>query len=73
MKDEPAKTCPKCMGEVKRLIGTGASPIFKGSGFYQTDYKNSSKPKDKQIVEKTEGVKKTPESKPIPKGTTDNK
>lgn len=40
---EPIKKCPKCNGEVKRLIGTGLSPIFKGSGFYQTDYKNSSK------------------------------
>ncbi len=41
--DDPVKTCPKCDGEVKRLIGAGAGPIFKGSGFYQTDYKNSSK------------------------------
>ena len=40
MKDEPIKNCPKCDGEVKRLIGPGAGPIFKGSGFYQTDYKN---------------------------------
>ncbi|MFZ2324481.1 MAG: FmdB family zinc ribbon protein [Ignavibacteriaceae bacterium] len=35
--------CPKCGGKVKRLIGAGAGPIFKGNGFYQTDYKNSSK------------------------------
>lgn len=40
MNDEPIKVCPKCGGQVKRLIGTGAGPIFKGSGFYQTDYKN---------------------------------
>ncbi|MGE5805283.1 MAG: FmdB family zinc ribbon protein, partial [Ignavibacteria bacterium] len=40
MKDEPVKTCPKCGGKVKRLIGSGAGPIFKGTGFYQTDYKN---------------------------------
>lgn len=40
--DEPIKTCPKCNGSVKRLIGAGAGPIFKGSGFYQTDYKNNS-------------------------------
>jgi putative FmdB family regulatory protein len=39
--DEPLKTCPKCGGEVKRLIGAGLSPIFKGSGFYQTDYKKN--------------------------------
>lgn len=40
MNAEPIKVCPKCKGEVKRLIGAGAGPIFKGSGFYQTDYKN---------------------------------
>lgn len=42
MSAEPVKTCPKCKGPVKRLIGPGAGPIFKGTGFYQTDYKNSS-------------------------------
>lgn len=45
MSAEPVKECPKCKGPVKRLIGSGLSPIFKGSGFYQTDYKNNtSKP-----------------------------
>lgn len=39
--DDPIDKCPKCGGEVKRLIGAGAGPIFKGSGFYQTDYKNN--------------------------------
>jgi predicted nucleic acid-binding Zn ribbon protein len=42
MKDEPLTTCPKCGGQLKRLIGPGAGPIFKGNGFYQTDYKNNS-------------------------------
>lgn len=42
MSSEPLKNCPECNGEVKRLIGAGAGPIFKGSGFYQTDYKNNS-------------------------------
>ncbi len=41
MSDAPLKTCPKCKGKVKRLIGTGAGIIFKGSGFYQTDYRSS--------------------------------
>lgn len=40
---EPIKECPECKGELKRLIGAGSTPIFKGTGFYQTDYK--SKPK----------------------------
>jgi len=35
--------CPleECSGELKRLIGTGAGIIFKGSGFYETDYRSS--------------------------------
>ena len=43
MKDEPLSDCPKCKGTLKRLIGPGSGPIFKGSGFYHTDYKTSSK------------------------------
>jgi len=46
MTDEPIKICPKCQGHVKRLIGAGIGPIFKGSGFYQTDYKNNSAKND---------------------------
>ena len=42
MKAEPLTVCPKCGGQLKRVIGTGAGPIFKGSGFYHTDYKNKS-------------------------------
>lgn len=42
MTADPITNCPECDGVVKRLIGTGAGPIFKGSGFYQTDYKNRS-------------------------------
>ncbi len=41
--DNPITECPECKGEVKRLISAGAGTIFKGSGFYQTDYKNSGK------------------------------
>ncbi|MEO6052454.1 MAG: FmdB family zinc ribbon protein [Chthoniobacterales bacterium] len=48
MKDDALKICPKeqCRmktwgkGKVKRLIGTGAGLIFKGSGFYTTDYRS---------------------------------
>jgi putative FmdB family regulatory protein len=48
MKDAAFKTCPEAQcqmkpwghGEVKRLIGTGAGLIFKGSGFYITDYRS---------------------------------
>ncbi|MDI6774195.1 MAG: zinc ribbon domain-containing protein [Verrucomicrobiota bacterium] len=37
----PVKRCPRCRSKVRRLPGTGAGVIFKGSGFYQTDYRSS--------------------------------
>jgi putative FmdB family regulatory protein len=42
MSDAPLKTCPQCGSTVKRLIGTGSGVIFKGPGFYSTDYGSSS-------------------------------
>src|SRR5205085_6382525 len=43
MKDKPLKKCPKCgKRKLRRLFGTGAAVIFKGSGFYQTDYRSES-------------------------------
>lgn len=49
MRDDAFRTCPKELcrmakwgkGKVKRLLGTGAGVIFKGSGFYQTDYRSA--------------------------------
>ncbi len=49
MTDEPLKVCPKCKGSLKRLIGAGLAPIFKGSGFYQTDYKNGKKSASNEV------------------------
>ena len=40
MTEEPLAQCPVCAGVLQRLIGSGAGLIFKGSGFYITDYKN---------------------------------
>lgn len=41
MKDKPLRTCPACKkAKLERLIGTGGAIIFKGSGFYQTDYRS---------------------------------
>ena len=43
MSDKPKRTCPKCKArKFKRLIGMGAGVIFKGSGFYETDYRSES-------------------------------
>lgn len=41
MTEAPLKRCPECRCKVRRLIGTGAGIIFKGSGFYQTDYRSN--------------------------------
>lgn len=39
---KPIKTCPKCKrAKARRLIGKGAGIIFKGTGFYQTDYRSA--------------------------------
>lgn len=71
--DPPLKICPKksCKGRVKRMIGTGAGIIFKGSGFYTTDYRSESyktalskekEPKDRSSEKKTSTPKsKTPD------------
>jgi putative FmdB family regulatory protein len=67
---EPIKRCPECgKAKVRRLIGTGAGMIFKGSGFYITDYRDQSYT-DKAKAESGDGQKtdsKTetkPETKP---------
>lgn len=48
MTANPLKNCPKCEGpHLRRKIGRGAAVLFKGSGFYETDYKPKPKPKPK--------------------------
>ena len=42
MKDPHLTECPECKGNVKRKIGLGSGLIFKGSGFYITDYRSDS-------------------------------
>lgn len=43
MSAKPLKKCPECgKAQLERLIGTGAGVIFKGSGFYETDYRSDS-------------------------------
>jgi putative FmdB family regulatory protein len=43
MTDRALEACPKCQGKLKRLIGSGSGVIFKGSGFYATDYRKKTK------------------------------
>jgi putative FmdB family regulatory protein len=69
----PLKKCPEC-GKMKlqRLIGSGAGIIFKGSGFYQTDYRSESY---KQGQKDANPKKETKDKKDTPKTETksDNK
>ncbi len=56
---KPMRKCPECgKPKLKRLIGTGAGVIFKGSGFYETDYRSESYKKaakaEKDDTSKTE-------------------
>ncbi len=73
---KPLRKCPKCgQRELKRLIGAGAGVIFKGSGFYQTDYRSegykkaqeSEKPSTGKDTEKKKAETKTKDSKPAEK------
>ena len=77
IKDEPLKTCD-CgkNGAVRRKIGRGAGIIFKGSGFYETDYKRSPAPAAKAGSSGEGGANATPaapaktETKPAAKPST---
>ena len=70
IKDPVKRKCPEC-GKLKlrRLFGTGAAVVFKGSGFYQTDYRSESykkgakADKDAASGKKDADKKKTTESK----------
>ena len=42
MMEKPRVKCPECQGRMRKCIGTGAGIIFKGSGFYETDYRSES-------------------------------
>ncbi len=52
---KPVRKCPEC-GKLsaKRMIGPGAGIIFKGSGFYQTDYRSDSYKKGAEAAKKSE-------------------
>lgn len=72
MSDKVKRTCPVCgKKELERLIGTGAALLFKGSGFYQTDYRSEGY-KKAASADKPEGKSESkseskPETKSDPK------
>ena len=59
MTAKPVRKCPKCRGRVRRLFGIGSGIIFKGSGFYATDYRKG-KPPAKTPCGRTEPCKDRP-------------
>ena len=68
IKADAIKKCPECgKNKLRRLIGPGAAIVFKGSGFYTTDYRSESykkaaaadKPGDKPAAETSAGEKST--------------
>jgi len=53
IKAEPTKKCPKCKkAKAERIISAGGGIIFKGSGFYQTDYRSESYKKGAEAAKK---------------------
>jgi len=63
IKDDPIKKCPACKKlKLRRLFGTGLAIVFKGSGFYQTDYRSESY-KKAAAADKPNSESKSSESK----------
>ena len=77
--DEPLKKCPKkgCRGAVYRIISSGAGFLFKGSGFYETDYRSEAYKKaakaDKEKVEPSSTDKKASDKKTEKSDSTNKK
>jgi predicted nucleic acid-binding Zn ribbon protein len=56
MTDAVKKTCPKCgKKKLRRLIGAGGAIMFKGAGFYKTDYRSDSYKKGAEADKKSSG------------------
>ena len=70
--EDPIRKCPECEQEkLRRLIGSGAAVIFKGSGFYETDYKRSRGGKSEGGDSKSDS--KSSESKSDSSSSSDSK
>lgn len=66
--EAPLKKCPECgKPKLRRLFGTGAAVLFKGSGFYQTDYRSESY----KSAAKADQESSKPADKPAATGTAD--
>ncbi len=56
IKDKPLRKCPKCGGKLEKLLPQTVNLIFRGSGFYITDYKRSG-----ESSQKSEGKREKPD------------
>ena len=75
MTDSVKKTCPKCKKKkLRRLIGAGGAIVFKGSGFYKTDYRSESYKKGAAADSggKSESGSKKPDSGKPDSGKSDS-
>jgi putative FmdB family regulatory protein len=73
MRDEPLKKCPKCRrASLKRLVGGGAGLIFKGSGFYITDYRKKGQTRPSEGESKPAGDSKPAADSKAAKGSADS-
>ena len=58
--EDPLKKCPECnKNKLRRLFGTGAAVVFKGSGFYETDYRSESYKQGAESDKKAKSDKKS--------------
>lgn len=71
MTAKPLKKCPACgKSKLRRLIGTGAGVIFKGSGFYETDYRSDNYNKAAKAEKDADKPQKNADSKTETKSET---
>lgn len=74
MSDPVKRKCPECGKlKLKRLIGTGAGVLFKGGGFYETDYRSDSYKKGADADKKASEPKSSEKSDSKSSGTSDKK
>ena len=74
MTEDPITVCPECKGHTRRLITGGAGLLFKGSGFYITDYRSSKYKADKRNdISGSSTSSSSSDSKPAAKKTTTEK
>lgn len=71
MSDEPAATCPECGVAAQRLLSAGGGLLFKGEGFYITDYRSSDYKKKAEAETKSSSSTSTSDSSSTKSATKD--